>query len=61
MKTLIQITKQLHDALAIYNGAGYALGWKTEKIDKLLDESKQVIALAEQPAQRKPDFKAFKE
>ena len=52
MTTLLELTKKLHNTLALYNGAGHALGWKTEKVDKLLDESKQVIELAEQPAQR---------
>ena len=50
MTTLLELTKKLHNTLALYNGAGHALGWKTEKVDKLLDESKRVIELAEQPA-----------
>ena len=44
----------LHNTLALYRGAAYSLGWKTEKVDKLLDESKRVIKLAEQPAQQEP-------
>ena len=54
MTTLLELAKKLHNTLALYNGAGHALGWKTEKVDKLLDESKRVIELAEQPAQQEP-------
>lgn len=54
MTTLLELTKKLHNTLALYNGAGHALGWKTEKVDKLLDESKRVIELAEQSAQQEP-------
>ena len=52
MTTLLELAKKLHNTLALYNAAGYALGWSTEKVDKLLDESKRVIELAEQPAQQ---------
>jgi hypothetical protein len=48
IKTLLVLTKKLHDVLVVYNAAGYAMKWKTDKVDKLLSESKELIKQFEQ-------------
>lgn len=48
IKTLLDLTKKLHDVLVIYNAAGYAMKWKTDKVDRLLSQSQDLIKQFEQ-------------
>jgi hypothetical protein len=43
IKTLLDLTKKLHDELVIYNADVYAMKWKNEKFDRLLSQSQDLI------------------